>query len=146
MQAAFALALERHPGSVHFGQAVGVIDINAQGGFDLPPGFFRVRLGADERFAQHQVFSRINPLFLQEIREVKRVAGQDVDHRGAKVLHEHQLAFRGPRPGWDHQAAKFLRPVVHDQTAREQPVTHHVLEHVAPGDAGHAKGAGDQFR
>ena len=59
-----------------------------------------------------------------------------MDRRGPKVLHQHQLPFRGSRAGGDDQAADLLGAVMHDQSAGEQAVTHHVLEDILAGDAG----------
>ncbi len=82
---------------------------------------------------------------LEKTREVKRVTGQDVNDRGPKIPHEHQLAFGGARTGGDHQAAYFFRAIVHDQPTGEQPVAHHVLEHIPAGYPGHDQGTSNEF-
>jgi len=72
-------------------------------------GFLRVRLRADKGLAQAKIFARSIP-FSPKVRKIKCVAGRDMDHRRAKVLHEHELAFRGARPAGITMQPNFSAP------------------------------------
>ena len=137
MHAVFLLAFERDAGAVHFRKAVGIVNVHAEAVFDLPARFLGVRFGAHERLAQGEVASRVNAVFFQEGREVKRVAGREVDERRPEIPHQHQLPLGIARAGGNDQAADFFRAVMGDQRAGEQAVGHHVLEYVLLRDAGH---------
>ena len=97
VQAGFVLALEGDAGAVHLGQAVGVIDIAAEGLLDSAPGLLGVRFRADERLAQREVFARVDALLFEVAGKVEGVAGQDMDGGGPEVLHQHQLPLGSAR-------------------------------------------------
>ncbi len=145
MQAGFVFALEGDARAVHLGEAVGVIDVAAEGLLDAAAGLFGVRFGADKGLAQGEVLARVNALLFEEAGEVEGVAGQDMDRGRAEVLHEHQLPLGGAGAGGNDQAAHLLRAVVHHQPAGEQAVAHHVLKDILLGDAGHDERAGNEF-
>lgn len=66
--------------------------------------------------------------------------------RRTEILHEQQLFFRVAGAGRDHQAADFLRAVMHDQRAGKQAVGHHVLQGVPGGHPRHRQAARHQLR
>ena len=109
MHALFAFALERHAGSVHLGQAVGIIDVKAEALLDLLAGFLRV--GFRARRTPCATRGRgADPLpSSPEISQVQRIAGRQMDKRRPEILHQHHLSFRVARPGGHEQPPSFRR-------------------------------------
>ena len=146
MQALLPGTLERDPGAVHLRQAVGVIRLDSVYLLDSPSRGLGVRLRADERDPQRSVSRRIQPHLLEHRGQVERVTRDDVDHRGPEVLHQPDLSPTVARARRNRQRAQLFRAIVQAQSAGEQTIPHHVLEHIRTPNSCHIHAPGDQIR
>ena len=144
MQAVLVLALEGHSGAVHFGQAVGVVYLHVEQGFDAAARLFGVGLRAHTGDAQGKGFGVL--AFLNQGRaEMQGIGGQDVGHGGPEILHQLELALGVARARRNGHAAEALGAEMDAEAAREQAVAGHVLEHVVLAYARHVKAAGHEI-
>ena len=88
--------------------------------------------------------ARVHAGLAEGVDQPQRVRGDDVQRRGAEVLHQRDLAAAVARAGGDRQRAEPLGAVVQAEPAGEQAVAHHVLEDVAGAQADHPERARDQ--
>ena len=88
---------------------------------------------------------KIYPLFpglFSHEEGIGRGAGQ---HRGAEVLHDHNLAFGIPAGHGDHRCSQTLGAVMCSKSAGKKTVTVGVVDDITLVDPGGDKGAGHQL-
>ena len=144
VQAVLLEAFEADAGAVHFGEAVGVVDLDVEKFLDAPAEAFRVGLGADDGDAQGQLAGILAHL-AQALAQDEGVGRQDVGHGRVEVPDELDLAQRVAGAGRNGHAAEALGAGVDAEAAREQAVAGHVLEDVVLAHADHVQAAGHEI-